>query len=214
MRMFFECGVVYKTIIMTKIIITLFLAQSFCLAQSRESNNTIYLNEVTITPKTINIAKKKYKSKGKQNIYVSTSLNTAFFSLVKNPPSGVLSSIKLNFNQPREFQGKYAMFDLLFINTTDRDMLMTLNSTKKYRFEISENHKGEIYLDLLPLDIRLDGSFYFGIKRVDNHSNMGVDDFQLSCNSKKGDTIYSRDFQKKILYPIPNSNIKIELKIF
>jgi len=79
---------------MTKTIIIFILIQSFCIAQTAELGNTIYLDEVAVYNDSNNNYRKKYKTKGKQNCNISTSINSTFFTLIKKPPRGVIKSIK------------------------------------------------------------------------------------------------------------------------
>jgi len=102
---------------------------------------------------------------------------------------------------------------LLFVDTLDKKTLRRKSAWKKYRFNISKTDKGEIELDVSPLEIKVDNSFFIGIQRIDDSSDMGTD-FSIDCNSRKGDTIYVSDAQNNLWYEIPNSNINIELRVF
>lgn len=203
---------VIKTI-MNKIIIAVIIIQSFCVAQMEELNNTIYLDEVAVYSEIKKKHEKKYKTKGKQNSTISTALNTTFYFLIKNPPKGVIKTIKFFFNEQKNLQAKNVEFDLLLVDALDKETLRKKSTIKRYRFQISKTHRGEIELDIYPLEIQLDNSFFIGIQRVDNSPSMGID-FTIDCNSRKGDTIYINDAQNKLWYEIPNSNIKTELRVF
>ena len=60
---------------MNKIIIAVVLIHSFCVAQMEKLSNTIYLDEVAVYSDNKKKHEKKYKTKGKQNLTISTSLN-------------------------------------------------------------------------------------------------------------------------------------------
>lgn len=198
---------------MTKFIITVILVQSYCIAQTEELDNTIYLDEVAVYNYSKNNYRKKHKTKGKQNSNISTSVNATFFTLIKNPPEGIIKSIKFFFNERKNLETKNVKFDLLFVDTLDKEILRKKSVIKKYRFQISKMDKGEIELDISPLGIKVYKDFFIGIQRIDDFSDMGID-FSIDCNSRKGDTIYVNDAPNNLWYKIPNSNIKIELKVF
>ncbi|MGC6526290.1 MAG: hypothetical protein ACON30_08445 [Flavobacteriaceae bacterium] len=198
---------------MNKIIVTVIIVQSFCVAQTEELINTIYLDEVAVYNDSKKKYGKKYRTRGKQNSNISTSINSTFFTLIKKPPKGVIKSIKFFFNERKHLQTKDVKFDLLFVDTLDKETLRKKSTIKKYRFQISKMDKGEIELDISPLEIQIDNNFFIGIKRVDNFSDMAID-FSIDCNSRKGDIIYVNDAQNNLWYEIPNSNIKIELRVF
>lgn len=198
---------------MKKILISTILLLSVTNTFSQQSiqDSIIYLEEVVVGQQVNRNNKIIIETKGKNNSTFSVQNESIFVSKIEKIPKGKISSIKFYFNNRKKTNYSNNDFKLRIFKVNSENKPGKEILEKDIRFTINENHKGEIELNLIKLNLLNHEQLYLGLELLNENKILG---FSIDCiTDKKALSFFRLKNSNDLWIKIPNIKIRTELVV-
>lgn len=151
-------------------------------SQQIPKNSIIYLDEVVVTKKATKVKIKKVKTEGSTIAQIGAQKVPAQVSMVHDIPAGYLNYVTFYFNTgiinafKKETNIKYEDTELsLILYTVNKDGTPGVPLMENpLRFIVKKEHRGEIQLNLKPLNLASEQQLFIGIESVSEQKDNTV----------------------------------------
>ncbi|MDT0689064.1 hypothetical protein RM549_04660 [Salegentibacter sp. F188] len=192
------------------LLLIFFFLLSNLYSQDHNEEEVIFLEEVTVNAIRDYKDRVIIKTEGKRNATFSVAEKSIFVSRISNIPEGKISSIKFYFNRRKKTNFTENSFRLKIYHINSELQPGRIINKNDIRFLVTPDHKGEIELDLLNMDLQHLTEIYIGLELLNNNEELG---FSLDCiTSSDSFSFYKRANSDEWL-KIPNIKIRNQLVV-